>query len=105
LLQDYLFLAHRQKIAEIALQYKTPTIYGFLEHVEAGGLASYGADLGASWHRAAAFVDKILKGSHAGDLPVEFPTKMEASINMKTAYLLGLEVRSSILARADNVLE
>jgi putative ABC transport system substrate-binding protein len=66
---------------------------------------SYGVELRESWRRTAAFVDKILKGTKPGDLPVEFPTKLELVINLTAAKVLGLEVPATLLARADEVIE
>jgi putative ABC transport system substrate-binding protein len=104
-LQTSLLLSNSQQIAALALAKRLPTIYGYREHVIAGGLASYGVDLNWCWHRAASFVDKILHGARPGDLPVEFPTKMLLAINLKTAKALGLTVPSSLLVRADEVIE
>jgi putative ABC transport system substrate-binding protein len=80
-------------------------VYGYREHVEAGGLVSYGVDLVACFHRAAAYVDKILKGTKPGDIPVEFPTKLELIVNLKSAKALGLTIRPLVLSRADRVIE
>lgn len=104
-LQSSLLVSNSQKIAALALAKRLPTIYGYREHVIVGGLASYGVDLNWCWHRAASFVDKILHGARPGDLPVEFPTKMLLSVNLKTAKALGLTVPSSLLFRADEVIE
>jgi ABC-type uncharacterized transport system substrate-binding protein len=104
-LQDPMFLNQRQRIATLAIAARLPTVFGFREHVEAGGLMSYGIDLGASFRRAADYVDKILKGTKPGDLPVELPTKFELVINLKTARVLGLEVPPTLLARADEAIE
>jgi putative tryptophan/tyrosine transport system substrate-binding protein len=104
-LQDPMFLNQRQRIATLAIATRLPTMFGFRQHVEAGGLMSYGIDLGASFRRAADYVDKILKGANPGDLPVELPTKFEFVINLKTAKALGLEIPPTLLARADEVIE
>ena len=98
-------LTERNRVVELAATARLPTVYGFREFVEVGGLISYGINLAASWHRVAALVDKILKGEQAGNLPVEFPTKIEMLINLKAAKGLGLEVPPTLLARADEVIE
>jgi putative ABC transport system substrate-binding protein len=84
---------------------RIPTIYGFREDVETGGLMSYGIDLRDAYHRVATHADKILRGGHPGDLPVEFPTKLELLINMRTAKALDLTIPPTLLARADEVIE
>jgi putative ABC transport system substrate-binding protein len=94
-----------QELGQIGAATKLPSVYGYREHVVAGGLISYGIDLKAAFRRAAYFVDKILKGAKPSDLPVEFPTKLELAINLKTAKALGLDVPSALLARADEVIE
>jgi putative tryptophan/tyrosine transport system substrate-binding protein len=104
-LQTSMLLDNTRQIAAWALAKRLPTIYGYREHVVAGGLASYGVDLRWCYHRAASFVDKILHGARPGDLPVEFPTNMLLAINLKTAKALGLTVPSSLLVRADEVIE
>ena len=104
-LQTSMLLGNSRQIADLALAKRLPTVYGYRAHVIAGGLASYGVDLEWCWRRAASFVDKILHGARPGDLPVEFPTKMLLSINLKTAKALGLTVPSSLLVRADEVIE
>ena len=104
-LRDTLFLALRRQIAALALASHMPTIYGFREHVESGGLLSYGIDLRAAYMRAAFYVDRILKGEKPADLPVEFPTKLELVLNMATAKALGLTVPQTLLATADEVIE
>lgn len=94
-----------QIIAEAAAAKKLPTVYGYHEHVQAGGLISYGVNLDWCFHRAAYFVDRILKGAKAADLPVEFPTTLELWINMKTAKALGLKISPDLLVRADKIIE
>jgi putative tryptophan/tyrosine transport system substrate-binding protein len=105
LVQDTMFLNERKRIALFAMAERLPTMFGFRENVEDGGLMSYGTDLRESWRRTATFVDKILKGTKAGDLPLEFPTKLELVINLTTAKALGLEIPPTLLARADEVIE
>ena len=104
-LQTSMLLGYSRQIAALALAKRLPTVYGYRAHVTSGGLASYGVDLEWCWRRAASFVDKILHGARPGDLPVEFPTKMLLSVNLQTAKALGLTVPSSLLVRADEVIE
>jgi putative tryptophan/tyrosine transport system substrate-binding protein len=104
-LQTSMLLGNSRQIAALALAKRLPTFYGYRAHVTAGGLASYGVDLEWCWRRSASFVDKILHGARPGDLPVEFPTKMLLAVNLKTAKALGLTVPSSLLIRADEVIE
>jgi putative ABC transport system substrate-binding protein len=84
---------------------RLPTMFGFRESVDDGGLMSYGVRQRESWRRTASFVDKILKGAKAGDLPIEFPTKVELLINLIAAKALGINVPPTLLARADEVIE
>jgi putative ABC transport system substrate-binding protein len=105
LLGDALVMNERKQIADLATAARLPTMYAYREYVVAGGLISYGIKLRESSRRAAAYVDKILKGSKPGDLPVEFPTKLEMVINLKTAKALGITIPPLVLARADEVLE
>src|SRR6266849_3097335 len=104
-LQTSMLISENARIAESALAKRLVTVYGYREHVAAGGLISYGVDLRWCFERAAYFVDKILHGAAPGDLPVEFPAKVVLSINLKTAKALGLTVPPSLLARADEVIE
>jgi putative tryptophan/tyrosine transport system substrate-binding protein len=104
-LQALMFLNERRRIATLAIETRLPTMFGFREHVEDGGLMSYGTDQRASFRRAAEFVEKILKGAKPGDLPLELPTKFELVINVKTAKAIGLTIPESFLARADEVIE
>jgi putative ABC transport system substrate-binding protein len=97
--------AHRVAIVEMAAQYKVPAIYPFRQHVEIGGLLSYGVDLLALFREASTYVDRILKGANPADLPVQAPTKFELVINLKTAKALDLTIPPSLLARADEVIE
>jgi putative tryptophan/tyrosine transport system substrate-binding protein len=99
------FVTVRRQIAAFALAARLPTVYSFREHVEDGGLISYGINLRANYRRAAFYVDRILKGEKAADLPVEFPTKVELVVNVATAKALGLEIPASLLAIADEVIE
>ena len=104
-LQTGLLLSVGRQIAEFAAAKRLPTVYGYREHVVDGGLISYGVDLRWCYRRAAYFVDKILHGTTPGELPVEFPTKMMLSINLKTAKALGLTVPPALLSVADEVIE
>ncbi len=104
-LDSSLFYTHRTRIVELAAKHRLPTIYGFREFVEAGGLMAYAVNLADMWRRTAVFVDKILKGTKPADLPVEQPTRFELVINLKTAKALGLTIPQSVLIRADQVIQ
>ena len=104
-LRDPLFFTQRRTLAAAALVSRLPTIYAFREAVDDGGLISYGVNISQNFRRAAEYVVKILKGASPGDLPVEFPTKLELVINLPTAKALGLSVPPTLLARADEVIE
>jgi putative tryptophan/tyrosine transport system substrate-binding protein len=99
------FIAERQRVAELAITHRLPTMSGMKEAVEAGGLMSYGPNFEDLYRRGAIYVDKILKGAKPADLPVEQATKFEMIINLKTAKALGLTIPPSLLLRADQVIE
>jgi ABC-type uncharacterized transport system substrate-binding protein len=103
--QSNMLIVSRKQIAEAAAAKRLPAVYGYREHVEAGGLISYGVNLNSCFRRAAYYVDKILNGTKPGDLPVEFPTNVELLINLKTAKALGLKIPPTLLVRADEVIE
>jgi putative ABC transport system substrate-binding protein len=100
-----LVMTYRVRISTLALGARLPTIFGAREHVEAGGLMSYAPNFPDLFRRAGDYVDKILRGAKPGDLPVEQPTKFDFVINLMTAKAIGLTVPSSLLARADEVIE
>jgi putative ABC transport system substrate-binding protein len=102
---DGMFLLHRTQIVELAAKHRLPAMYGTSEFVDPGGLMAYGPSMSDGFRRAATYVDKILKGAKPGDLPIEQPTKFELAINLKTAKTLGLAIPSSLLLRADHVIE
>jgi putative ABC transport system substrate-binding protein len=102
---DNITFPQRQRIVELAQMNRIPVMFEFRQFVEAGGLMSYGPDLGQLWYRGAYFVDRILKGAHPADLPMEQPTRFEFVINMKTANALGIKVPPLVLLRADRLIE
>ena len=97
--------SERARLAELALKYRLPGMFGIKANAEAGGLMSYAADINDLHWRAAAYIDKILKGAKPADLPVEQASKFELIVNLKTANELGLTIPTAILARADEVIE
>jgi putative ABC transport system substrate-binding protein len=103
--QSPLFNSHRAAVTAFAERVRLPAIYGFREFAEAGGLMSYGANLPALYQRAARFVDRILKGTSPGDLPIEVPTRFELIINLKAAKAIGLTISDSFVLLADEVIE
>jgi putative ABC transport system substrate-binding protein len=103
--RESLLFGERKHLAELAMVARIPTFYGHKEEVEAGGLISYGVSVPANFRRAAYFIDKILRGVKPADLPVEFPTKLEMAINLRSAKALGITVPPALLAQADEVIE
>jgi ABC-type uncharacterized transport system substrate-binding protein len=104
-LNDPFMFTHRKAIVETAGRFRLPSIYGFREFVDDGGLISYGVSVTDTYRRAAVYVDKILKGEKPADLPVQLPTKFELVVNLKTAKAIGLSLTDSFLLRADEVIE
>jgi putative ABC transport system substrate-binding protein len=104
-LSSPLFPAQGPHIADLAIQHRLPTMFTFKSYVEVGGLMSYGIDTVPMLRRAAAYVAKLLRGAKPSDLPVEQPTNFEFALNLKTAKAIGVTVPTSILLRADEVIE
>ena len=102
---DSFFVEQRERIAQLALKHRLPSIFSFREHVQAGGLISYGQHLADSYRRAATYVDRIFNGAKPSELPVELSTRLELVVNLKTAKALGVTVPDTVLARADEVIE
>ena len=98
-------IANRAQIIELAARYKLPAVYFEPAFAKAGGLLSYGPDIVDQYRRSAGYIDRILKGERPADLPVQAPTKFGLVINLKTAKALGLTVPTTLLARADAVIE
>ena len=98
-------LRHRDAIIGLAARYQLPAVYGGRDYASAGGLLSHGPDFTSMWRGAASYVDRILKGDKPADLPVQLPVKYEIVLNLKTAKALGLDVPTSILLRADELID
>jgi putative ABC transport system substrate-binding protein len=104
-LADMLFIHHAKRLIELSEEHRLPAVYFSRDHVEAGGLLAYSASFADMFRRTAVYVDKILKGAKAGELPIERPTKFDLAINRRAAANLGLAIPQSILLRADKVIE
>jgi putative ABC transport system substrate-binding protein len=104
-LSSSMLFNERRRLVDLAVKNRLPAVYPYREAVDAGGLMAYGANVADLWRRAATYVDRILKGTKPGDLPVEQPTKFELVINLKTAKALGLTIPPSLLGRADEVIQ
>ena len=104
-LGDPISWQHRSRIAELATRHRLPGMFAQREYVEAGGLLSYGASLVDSFRRAAAFVDKILKGAKPAELPIEQPSKFELVVNAKVARALGVAIPQSVRVQADHIID
>ena len=102
---DSMTFFHRAKLAETAIRSRIPTIFNFRQYVEAGGLLSYGPNLGEMYRQAARHIQKILNGESPGEIPMEQPTRFELVINLKTAKALGITVPQTLLLRADEVIQ
>jgi ABC-type uncharacterized transport system substrate-binding protein len=102
---DVMLHSQRARLTDLAAKNRLPTIFPYSDYVEAGGLISYATSITDNYRRAATYVDKILKGTKPGDLPVEQPTKFELVINLKTAKALGLTIPQTLLLRANQVIE
>jgi putative tryptophan/tyrosine transport system substrate-binding protein len=100
-----MFTNERRRLVDLAAKNRLPAVYPWREFIDAGGLMAYGPDLADMFRRAATYVDKILKGTKPGDLPVEQPTKFELATNIKTAKALGLAIPQSVLVRADHIIQ
>ena len=104
-MSDPMFSFLRVRIADLAIKGRLPAIYGDSYHMEVGGLMSYGPSVPELFRRAAGYVDRILKGTRPGDLPVELPSKFELLVNLRTAKKLGLSIPKAMLPRVDRLIE
>jgi putative ABC transport system substrate-binding protein len=103
-LDDYLVNTHRQQLVDLAAESRLPAIYGVREFAHSGGLMAYGANRADLWRRAASYVDRILRGTPPGAIPFEQPSRLDLVVNLRTAQALGLNLESSLLLQADEVL-
>jgi putative ABC transport system substrate-binding protein len=99
------FALQSGRITELAINHRLPSMFIFRAYTEAGGLMSYGADNVAMYRQSASYVAKILRGANPADLPIELPIKFELAVNLKTAKALNIELPTSILLRANDVIE
>jgi len=104
-LADPVYTMHRKQIADLALKHRLPAVSGTTDYADAGLLMSYAASFPEMYHRAATYVDKVLKGTKPADIPVERPVKFEFVINLNTAKQIGVTVPQSVLFRADKVIK
>ena len=104
-LPDGVMIQHREKFAALAAQHRIPVVSGWQEFTRAGGIMSYGPNVAQTYGRIGSYVDKILKGAHPAELPVEQPTRFELVVNLKAARSLGLAIPPSVLLLADEVIE
>ena len=100
-----MFHSHPSRVAELALEYRLPTVVGDIAAARAGALVAYAVDRADLWRRAAFYVDRILRGVPTGELPIEQPTRFNLVLNLKTANALGLTLPATLLAGADEVIE
>jgi putative ABC transport system substrate-binding protein len=105
LFEDAIFLTERVRLVALAAKMRLPAVYGQRNSVDEGGLMSYGPNIVDGYRNAATFIDKILKGTKPGELPIEQPTKFELVINLKTAKEIGVTIPQKVLARADRVIK
>jgi putative ABC transport system substrate-binding protein len=105
IISDGATIVHRAQLGSAGLKHRMPTIFANKTYSEGGGLMSYGPDIIEVWHRAAMYVDRILKGARPADMPIEQPTKFELVISLKTAKAIGLTIPPSLLQRADGVIQ